>query len=507
MLEHEDAINAFAAGHTPANAAIAVTQGALDRLNRDQLQGVIAHEFSHVVNGDMRLNVQLMGWVFGLLVIALIGRTILRFSPRGRSKKGGGAILLAALALMIVGYVGLLAGRILQAAVSRQRERLADASAVQFTRNPEGLKDALLKIAGYENGSKLQSANAEQVAHMLFAPGLTRLFSTHPSMAERIRTLDPHFDLRELPRRAAEIGKVPTDIDEFTAASASVAVAQAAPAEASVAADPQRIAAQAGQMDTPHIERARELRLALPSELHDFTATPAAARALVLAMLLSSEPDVRNRQLTSLAGALDLASVNAVRRSEQWVERLEPILRLPALLAVFPALRRLRMGERQALCLLADELITADARIEVFEWCLARLLETHLRDELEARAPNTGRLQIVDVRDEVRLLFSVLASQGAADESQARAAFAAGLAQLQLGDARYAVDASWQRSLSAALSRLDDLHPEAKRVLVEGLVTCVAHDQRLDVSEAELLRTVCAILHVPLPPLLSRSAA
>ena len=109
VLEHETAINAFAAGHTPANAAVSVTQGALDRLNREQLQGVIAHEFSHVVNGDMRLNVQLIGWLFGLLVVALIGRTILRFAPRG-GRKSGGALLVAALAVMVLGYVGLLAG-------------------------------------------------------------------------------------------------------------------------------------------------------------------------------------------------------------------------------------------------------------------------------------------------------------------------------------------------------------------------------------------------------------
>jgi Zn-dependent protease with chaperone function len=136
VLEQESGINAFAAGHTPANAAVAVTQGALDRLSRDQLQGVIAHEFSHVLNGDMRLNIQLMGWLFGLFVIALIGRTILRVGSGGR--KSGAAIYVAAIALVILGYVGLLAGRILQAAVSRQRERLADASAVQFTRNPVG---------------------------------------------------------------------------------------------------------------------------------------------------------------------------------------------------------------------------------------------------------------------------------------------------------------------------------------------------------------------------------
>ncbi len=179
VLEQEAAINAFAAGHTPANAAIAVTQGALDTLSRDELQGVIAHEFSHVLNGDMRLNVQLMGWLFGLFVVALIGRTLLRHAPRGRRAAGG--LIAGAFAVMVLGYVGMFFARLLQAAVSRQRERLADASSVQFTRNPDGLKGALVKIAGLPEGSKIVGADAEQAAHMLFAPGLSRFFADAPA--------------------------------------------------------------------------------------------------------------------------------------------------------------------------------------------------------------------------------------------------------------------------------------------------------------------------------------
>jgi Zn-dependent protease with chaperone function len=498
VLEGETGINAFAAGHTPANAAVAVTQGALDRLNREQLQGVIAHEFSHVVNGDMRLNLQLMGMVFGLLVVAIIGRTVLRFAPRG-GKKGGGALLLAALAVMLLGYAGLFAARIIQAAVSRQREKLADASAVQFTRNPGGLKDALLKIAGLDAGSKLQSPKTDEVAHMLFAPGLSPLFATHPSLAERIKTLDPGFDVRSLPRLAAEVALVPIDIDDFAAS--EPLVAHAAPAGADVAADPKGIAAQVGQVDTLQIERAQALRLAFPAGFRDFAVTPAAARTLVLGLLLSRDQDVLNRQLTTLANSLDPAALAATRRGLDWLARLPAMLRLPALQAVYPALRRLPVAERHALCALCDALITADARIDVFEFCLARLLETLLRDELEPRAPH-GPLRLAECAAELRLLFCVLAAAGANDETQARAAFGAGIVPLQLQDARYAVASAWQRELGPALARLDMLRPRDKQVLIEGLVRTVAHDQVLSVAEAELLRTVCAILHCPLPPLL-----
>lgn len=497
VLEQEQSINAFAAGHTPANAAVAVTQGALDRLNREQLQGVLAHEFSHVVNGDMRLNVQLIGWLFGLLVVALLGRTILRFAPRG-GRKGNGGILVVALAFMVMGYIGLLAGRILQAAVSRQRERLADASAVQFTRNPGGLKEALLKIAGLGEGSRLTSADPEQVAHMLFAPGIDRLFATHPPLGERIRTLDPSFNIRMLPRLAAEAMQGGIGFDEPV--SANLAPDSAA---AALPADSQRIAAQVGRLDTVQIEYAQTLRLALPSAVREFAGSASHARALVLAMLLSRDEAVRNRQLTRLANALESGDLAVVTECTPLSRQLEPMLRLPALLQIFPALRRLPQPQRQALIGLADDLIRADAHIDVFEFCLATLLETLLQDELEARVPH-GRWSLSDAGDEIQILFAVLAQAGADDERSAQAAYVAGLQQvLPESRAAYSVPADWPAKLGAALARLEKLRPLAKQALIEGMVKTVTHDGVLNVAEAELLRTVCAILHCPLPPLLS----
>src|SRR6187399_8505 len=210
VLENEDGINAFAAGNSPADAAIAVTRGAATRLKREELQGVVAHEFSHILNGDMRLNLRLLGWTFGLLAVAIVARTVLNSSPhatRGSRKDGAGALMLAALAVMMLGYIGVFFGRLLQAAVSRHRERLADASAVQFTRNPVGLSGALLKIAGANAGSRLITPEAEEVAHMLFAAGLPRLFSTHPSIEERLKALDPSFRASELPKLAADAAR------------------------------------------------------------------------------------------------------------------------------------------------------------------------------------------------------------------------------------------------------------------------------------------------------------
>lgn len=202
VLQNEASINAFAAGWSTSDAAIAVTRGALERLNRDELQGVIAHEFSHVVNGDMRLNIRLMGLLFGILFLAVAGETILRsgvFTRSRNEKSGGNPLPLIGIALLVAGYIGVLVGRVIKASVSRQREYLADASAVQFTRQTSGLAGALKKIAGLPAGSKLVSPKTEEVGHMLFATGkLSAIFATHPPLPDRIKALDPTFDPAQL---------------------------------------------------------------------------------------------------------------------------------------------------------------------------------------------------------------------------------------------------------------------------------------------------------------------
>ena len=500
VLEQETAINAFAAGHTPANAAVAVTQGALDTLSRDELQGVIAHEFSHVLNGDMRLNVQLMGWLFGLFVVALVGRTLLRYAPRGR--RGAGGLVAGAFAVMVLGYVGMFFARLLQAGVSRQRERLADASSVQFTRNPEGLKGALVKIAGLTEGSKIVGADAEQAAHMLFAPGLRRFFQTHPSIAERIRELDPHFDVKQLPGVAADALKSIPAFDAKELAEASVLRAAAsAISSASVPAHPREIAEQVGRVTTVHLKQAQLLRLALPESLREFVESTGRARALVLAMLLSRDAEVRERQLSLLSKRAS-AELDVVRDTFPVAESLEPMLRLPALLQIFPALRRLPINERQALAKLADQLIRADARVDVFEFCLAHLLATLLRDEIEARAPH-GKLSLEEAESDIQVLFATQAGFDTPDARKARMAYEAGMqAVMPMHRPPYLAIEDWTQRLGDSLRRLEKLQPFAKKAVIEGLVKTIAHDDMLSVAEAELLRTVCAALHCPLPPLL-----
>ncbi|HWM65075.1 MAG TPA: M48 family metallopeptidase [Steroidobacteraceae bacterium] len=537
VLEQESAINAFAAGHTAANAAVTVTQGALDRLSRDQLQGVIGHEFSHILNGDMRLNVQLMGWVFGLFVVGLIGRLILNFSPRDRRNSNNG-ILALGFAVMVLGYLGLFLGRLMQSAVSRQRERLADASGVQFTRNPQGLKEALVKIAAMPDGSVLATPQAEQAAHMFFAEGLNRFFATHPPIMERIRELDPQFDESEIARVAAELetaGAVGADAESAapvgTGAFASHGAAGFAsqgtaglaapgsagfvsPAAAGFASSAGRgqlpaavasVSSLAGTMTMDHIQHAQTIHAALPDTVREFQ-SPGRAQAFVVALLLSKDPAVRERQFALLGRKLSPGNLGFVQQITPVVDAIDPMLRLPALQQVFPSLRRVPVTQRQALAGLASQLIHADARIDAFEFSLAKLLETLLNDEIEARVPH-GTVSLESAEEEINVLFATLAQLGSPDEHSARIAYEAGMTVvLPMRSPEYTALSDWPGQLSDALPRLEQLEPFAKKQVIDGLVKTITSDEVMTEAESELLRTVCALLHCPLPPLLGGTA-
>jgi Zn-dependent protease with chaperone function len=516
VLENEDGINALAAGNSPADAAIAVTRGAATLLKRDELQGVVAHEFSHILNGDMRLNLRLLGWTFGLLAIAIVARIVLQSSPnagRNSRRDGAGALMLAALAAMVLGYIGVFFGRLLQAAVSRHRERLADASAVQFTRDPSGLTGALLKIAGLSDGSRLVTPNAEEVAHMLFAPGLDRLMATHPSLEERLKELDPGFRASELPALAAAAARdaqrqrqadasfeQPGSDAGRTARPAAVS-SLAGTAAAGIAAG---IAAQAGTIASEQVQYAQRVRTAIPEGLRDFIDSADHARTLVLAVLLSKVPEVQEAQRRLLDQAWGAGFTAQVFAQRGLADALAPALRLPAVQQLFPALRRLSLAERQKLRDVVNALALADSRIDVFECCLTLLLAACLYDELEG-APLHGNASLLQETDAIHVLFSVLATQGTADTALAARAYETGVSVVlpQHRPAFADVDA-WPTALKEALARLVHLKPFAKKVLIEGMVRCIAHDRTLSVAEGELLRTVCAVLHCPLPPILGQ---
>ena len=300
VLEQEDGINAFAAGYAPADAAITVTRGALARLNRDELQGVIGHEFSHVLNGDMRMNVRLIGLLNGILLLGLVGLRFLQFGG-GRGGKKGNPLLVIAIALLVLGFVGQFFAGLIQAAVSRQREWLADASAVQFTRQTSGLVGALKKIAGLEQGSVLRDASAgKQLNHMLFGDGsrgLGRLYATHPPLVERIRALEPGFDPAQLGEPGRGRDATPAGAAGFAEDVVPDADAGRRPdaARGPVSVDPVGVRDRVATFTVADLAIGRGLIDAVPAAVRSAAAQPSTAAPLLLALLVDDRPDVRER--------------------------------------------------------------------------------------------------------------------------------------------------------------------------------------------------------------------
>ena len=517
VLEHEAGINAFAAGYSTSDAVVAVTRGALDRLNRDELQGVIAHEFSHILNGDMRLNIRLVGVLFGILMIGLIGRKILEHGRFGGRGKGIGAILVAALVAMLIGYIGLFFGRMIKAGVSRTREKLADASAVQFTRQTQGLSGALKKIGGLHDGSRLnQRSDAEEVSHMLFGDGVGfdqlfagKLFATHPPLLERIRALEPGFNDEALARLQAQwIASPPDGMQEDIAMGLDGGSGSRLPAAGQeLAVTPPMVAAQVAMPAADDYKRADSIAGAIPDALRDLARQREAVMPLLLGLLLGEDEALAERQHADIAARLggDIAD-HAVRIHQQLTADLHPMLRLPLAALAFPVLRLRPRPQLDAFMDTVHAVVHADGQVSLFEYCLGRLLTVQVRESLDpSRYARFGRRKPGNVRNEFATLLAVVAQAGHEDRASAQHAYLAGLQRVLPRDhLPYAPPRNGVLALDAVWEPLDALDPLAKQAMVEAVTAAVSHDGRVSVAEAELLRTICGALHCPLPPMLER---
>jgi len=500
VLEQEAGINAFAAGRTGGDAAIAVTRGALQHLDRNELQGVIAHEFSHILNGDMRLNQQLIGLSFGILVLSLAGRWLLRsirYTRVSRGRKNGGgiaAVLALGLALTIIGGIGIVLSRLIKAGVSRQRERLADASAVQFTREPEGLAGALKKIGGYS--ARLVSVDTEEVAHMLFE-GRSRAFSgwfaTHPPLLERIRALEPRFDPRDFPAPAppSPISAVADGAEHGTTAGL-VSAAAASPLD------------RAGEIAT---SAGRALRDALPDEVYHATRSRDASLLLVVALALSSDAATRRKQLAFVEQRLGATRTELCKRLLGELERASADLRLPVLELALPTLRQRPGEELEYLWELLTRVQALEPAPRLFDFVLLRVLKVSLRDVPGVEPVALPRRRdLPDGRSAVRFLLAAVAAFGNDQPSAARAAYEAGIASVGWGlaDGEPTFDPpAAQRDLErldSALVVLTAARPRDKERVLRGVLATIRADAVTAAAERELFRVIAISLGCPLPP-------
>jgi Zn-dependent protease with chaperone function len=511
MLSEEMGINAFAAGHTPSDCVVAVTRGCAQQLTRDQLQGVVAHEFSHILNGDMRLDLRLMGVLYGILLVGLTGRELLRWAAYGGGRSGsrrdnGGLYLLAiGLTFMVVGFLGMLFGNLIKAAVSRQREFLADASAVQFTRNPEGIAGALKRIGAALFGSKLISPRAAEASHIYFAEGVTSLFATHPPLDLRIRRIDPDWDGKYPP-------PLPTDaivgVEAEGAEGFIEGMAGAAAASGDVYDKPvpvptvQHAARQVASPTDIHRTYVQQLLDSIPQPLIDAAHEPYGARALIFALLLDDNADVRAAQLGALQKTAEPHVFELTLQLVPAVHQLDVRGQLPLIDMALPALRALSAPQYNEFikCFLA--LVDADHRISLFEWTLHHILLRHLRPQFEpVRPPQVRYYGLQQLGEQCSVLLSTLARASQHDDD---AAFEAGARQIPEAGARLlSQEACGLNALDQALRDLAQVAAKQRARLVSACASCICADSAVNVTECELLRAICDMLDCPMPPLVA----
>ena len=503
VLDGETGINAFAAGHSASDAAIGVTRGCMKMLSRDELQGVIAHEFSHILNGDMRLNLRLIGLVFGILCLTVIGRILIR------ARRGKFPLPLIGLALIIIGWAGVFFGRLIQAAVSRQREALADASAVQFTRNPAGLSGALKKILIY--GSRIDSPHAEEASHLFFANGLDNsLFATHPLLTERIRALRPSLD-----------GKFPRVIQQPTPAISPASEAPQPPHSPQIPRFPvvqtgrdrftppfiaeHAVVANVGQATRQHLRYAVDFHQAIPPVLQVASRDPLGAGALVCAFLLANDPSTRQKQLENLDCATSDAIREEIMRIWHAIQGMPQQARIPLVDLALPALRRLSPQQFEQFRATTEKLVASKAETDLFVYMLRKIVVRHLeRNFFPQQRPITQFYALRPLAPDCGALLSAAAYAGQRNITEAYAAFAQGAESLNRAAH---CEIPWlppdQCDLSrvdAALARLSQAVPQIKKNVLSACAQTVADDDVIQEGEAELLRTIADALDCPVPP-------
>jgi len=513
VMDREAGINAFAAGYSPNEAVITVTQGALQTLSRDELQGVIGHEFSHILNGDMRLNVRLMGVLFGIVCIAQLGEFLIRATAntmvrQSRENRGAGIMLVfAGIALTLIGFLGLEFARLIKAAISRQREFLADASSVQFTRNPDAIAGALDTIASSQRTTLVHDVHAEELSHMFFAQGVSNwmgaMFNTHPPIEERIRRVRPGFQrTRYRAQRAPEgvrpiavldaMGNVVKTIGSGTDWGRGAAQATAVAA----------VAASVGNPTPEHVDFARRLLAAIPASLRERLASPEGAQQIVFALAIVGDEASRRAKLEMVRERRGDEMARAVQGAydEALAAGLGRAHALPLVGIALPVLKALKQAQRDALVEDVAKVVEADGRVTLGEFVLSTMLRQRLREGAGSPVASKYR-NVAEVGDDARVVLSLVAHAALAETG---AAYAKGADYLAL-NVREPLPTSElsTRRISVSLENLRLLAPLAKPRLIKACLDVASADGIITLAQAELVRMVAATLDCPVPPVLA----
>ncbi|MDO4586562.1 MAG: M48 family metallopeptidase [Planctomycetia bacterium] len=565
LLRTEPGINAFAAGFSPESSVIGVTQGALDYLNRDELQGVIAHEFSHILNGDSKMNLRLIGVLFGLEMIVLVGLVIYRnlfmisfASDRDRDNDGKAqaivlGLLLFSIGIIIIGWIGMFFSNLIRAAVSRQREFLADASAVQFTRNPLGIGGALKKIGCPRVGSMINHSHSVETSHLffgnIFRPGFfSSLFRTHPDLTVRIQRIDPNFDgtyPEQLLKMRNEAGQVNLNLEENNAAysvssdqtknanspfsnvndrsslpKATMFVSlnqsqNTMPSAQKGAVIAAAIVDSIGQINENNLIVAESLMESIPLEISEQLNRSQDAKNIIWALLIDSKSEIAKKQKDILGKYWASHSENRTSNSndqkmDDFLQQVEKIstqikslsaqIRIPIVQLALPALKDLSPGDYQAFRSVVNELIRCDQRINIFEYTLSALLFNGLDRHFGLTpAPKIRFALFREVIEPFRVAASFLAYYGNEDSEAQKKAFLAAFGFFYLSSELLSRSECSPKAFFAAIQQLALSTPVLKQKLLTAFYCCICDDGIITETEGELIRAISAILNCPMP--------
>jgi len=507
-LMEEAGINAFAAGYSPSDAVIGVTRGTIDTLSRDQLQGVIAHEFSHILHGDMRINIRLIGVLHGILVLGIIGYHLLRGGAHGHRSKNSGGIIFLGLGLMVVGFVGTFFGNLIKAAVSRQREFLADASAVQFTRNPHGIAEALIQIGNHAERSYLNNPNSAEISHALFEEAkvspLSRLYATHPSLEKRIAAIMPAWDgSLDLIRKTnpePEVDKAgETELSKRQKMTAILTGATGV-----LVTD--AVISQVGNPNANHLLYADEIRKQIPPVFLDAAREPSSARAVIYYLVLTRTDSTRQLQMALLEDGADVGvyqELQTLVTADSKGQSIEPQHRLPLVEIVIASLRQLSSNQYELFKNNFSELIALDKKIDLLEWTLQKIVFHHLDSVFsKQKSHKLGKKTLKSCQTSISLLLSILAHSNRQKGISTDQAFGCGALKLDMDLQIEPIASIDFEALNEALAELILLKPLQKPALLKAFAACVTADQEVEPIEAELMRAIAATIDCPMPPII-----
>lgn len=505
-VTNDESINAFAAGHTYENAVVGVTSGAINKLNREELQGVIAHEFSHIFNGDMKLNIRTTGVLNGILLISLFGIYVLKSTKYVKSGKNNGSVVLFIVAvgasLYILGSIGVFFGNMIKASINRQREYLADASAVRFTRNPNSIASALKKIGAY--GSVLNSPSASEFSHMYFSNGIKSLFSTHPPLKDRIKRVDPAWDgdYKSFIRTSTLKNK---SKNENISSSEQKKRKEKMITSLTTAVILDKLN-HIGDLSDIQIEKARHDLSQIPISIKELFYNPLETSFIIFSLLMKTMGiSTQNSLIDDISdkynNSLNLKQIKQtflIVKNE--ADKLDKEQYLHVINLSISALRQMSLEQYKLFRDTVNFIINSNNQISWFEWNLKYLIIHPLDISFNlSKIPSEIHSSLASIKFEIEILLSSLTYAEYKDNAKAKEAFEKVNSKIDGINLKYFNKESITNTLlENSLREMERARPALRRKIFEIAMICVLEDDKISTKELQSIHALANVLRLPI---------